>query len=62
VLSLELPFATKDQVELTQRDDDLYVSVGPYKREISLPRILRGKVTTSAQLEGGRLAIHFGRA
>jgi arsenite/tail-anchored protein-transporting ATPase len=62
VLSLELPFATKDQVELTQRDDDLYVSVGPYKREISLPRVLHGKVTTSAQLESGRLAIHFGRA
>ncbi len=61
VLSLQLPFATKDQVELTQRDDELYVSVGPYKREISLPRVLQGQVTTSAQLEHGQLAIHFGR-
>ena len=62
VLTLQLPFATKEQVELTQRDDELYVSVGPYKREISLPRVLHGKVTTSAHLESGRLAIHFGRA
>ncbi|HUY57927.1 MAG TPA: ArsA family ATPase [Candidatus Micrarchaeaceae archaeon] len=62
VLTLQLPFATKEQVELTQRDDDLYVSVGPYKREISLPRVLHGKVTTSANLESGRLAIHFGRS
>ena len=62
VLTLQLPFATKDQVELTQRDDELYVSVGPYKREISLPRVLHGQVTTAAHLESGRLAIHFGRA
>ena len=60
VLTLQLPFATRDQVELTQRDDELYVSVGPYKREISLPRVLHGKLTTSAHLEDGRLAIHFG--
>ncbi|MGH7609966.1 MAG: ArsA family ATPase [Candidatus Dormibacteria bacterium] len=62
VLSLQLPFVSKEQVDLTQRDDELYVSVGPYKREISLPRVLRGLVTTSAHLDGGRLAIRFGRA
>jgi arsenite-transporting ATPase len=62
VLSLQLPFASKEQIELTQRDDELYVSVGPYKREISLPRVLQGKVTNSAQLENGQLVIHFGRA
>jgi len=61
VLTLQLPFATKEQVELTQRDDELYVSVGPSQREISLPRVLHGKVTTSANLESGQLAIHFGR-
>ena len=62
VLTLQLPFATKEQVELTQRDDELYVSVGPYKREMSLPHVLHGKVTTAAHLEGGQLAIHFGRS
>ncbi len=62
VLTLQLPFATKEQIDLTQREDELYVSVGPYKREISLPRVLHGKVTTSANLERGQLAIHFGSA
>jgi arsenite-transporting ATPase len=62
VLALQLPFAGKEQIDLTQRDDELYVSVGAYKREITLPRVLRGKVTTSAQLENGQLAIHFGSA
>jgi arsenite-transporting ATPase len=60
-LSLQLPFVSRDQVELTQKDDELYISVGPYKRELSLPRILRGKVTRSAHLEGGELAIRFGK-
>ncbi|MHB1523976.1 MAG: ArsA family ATPase [Candidatus Dormibacteria bacterium] len=62
VLSLQLPFVSRDQVELAQNQEELYVSVGPYKREISLPRVLRGKVTRSAHLEGGELAIRFGRA
>ncbi|MGH7759453.1 MAG: ArsA family ATPase, partial [Candidatus Dormibacteria bacterium] len=62
VLTLELPFTSKEQVDLSQRDDELYVSVGPYKREISLPRVLRGRLTTRASLEAGRLAIHFGGA
>jgi arsenite-transporting ATPase len=60
-LSLQVPFVTRDQVELTQKDDELYISVGPYKRELSLPRVLRGKVTKSARLEGGVLAIRFGK-
>ncbi|MHB1500991.1 MAG: ArsA family ATPase, partial [Candidatus Dormibacteria bacterium] len=62
VLSLQIPFVSRDQVELTQKDDELYISVGPYKREISLPRVLRGKETRSAQLENGQLLIHFARA
>jgi arsenite-transporting ATPase len=60
ILSLQLPFASKEQIELSQRDDQLYVSVGPYKREISLPRVLRGQATTSAKMEDGHLVIRFG--
>ncbi len=62
VLALQIPFVSREQVELTQKDDELYISVGPYKREISLPRVLRGKETRSAQLENGQLLIHFARA
>jgi arsenite-transporting ATPase len=61
VLTLRIPFVSREQVELTQKDDELYISVGPYKREISLPRVLRGKETRSAKLEDGQLMIHFAR-
>ncbi len=61
VLSMKIPFVSREQVELTQKDDELYISVGPYKREISLPRVLRGKETRSAHLEAGQLMVHFGR-
>jgi len=60
-LSLKIPFVSREQVQLTQKDDELYISVGPYKRELSLPRVLRGKVTKSAHLDGGELAIRFGK-
>ena len=62
ILSLKMPFVSREQVELTQKEDELYISVGPYKREISLPRVLRGKETTSAHLEEGQLMIHFSKA
>ena len=61
VLSLELPFVSRDQIDLVQREGDLYVTVGPYRREISLPRVLARRKTRSAKFdETGRiLNIHF---
>jgi arsenite/tail-anchored protein-transporting ATPase len=61
-LLLHLPFVSKDQVELAVREDELFITVGPYKREISLPKSLRGKVTRSARLEEGMLRVTFGSA
>ncbi len=61
-LLLHLPFVSKDQVELSVRDDELFVTVGPYKREITLPKTLRGRVTRGARLEEGMLRITFGSA
>jgi len=61
-LMLHLPFVSKDEIELSHRDDELFVTVGPYKREISLPRSLRGRVTRGARLDEGMLRITFGSA
>ncbi len=61
-LLLHLPFVSKDEIELTHREDELFVTVGPYKREISLPRSLRGRVTRGARLDEGMLRITFGSA
>ncbi|GAC1328374.1 MAG: ArsA family ATPase [Candidatus Dormibacteria bacterium] len=61
VLSLELPFVSRDEINLVQREGDLYVTVGPYRREISLPRVLARRKTRSAKFDasGKVLNIHF---
>jgi arsenite-transporting ATPase len=59
-LLLHLPFVSRDQLEVSHRDGELFVTVGPYKREISLPRVLNGKVTRTARLDEGLLRVVFG--
>jgi arsenite-transporting ATPase len=61
VLSLDLPFVSKDQVDLIQRQDELFIRVGPYKREISLPRVLAKRRSRTARFDpsGRTLSIHF---
>jgi arsenite-transporting ATPase len=61
-LNLHLPFVSKDDVDITHREGELYVSVGPYKREISLPRVLNGKRVTRGRLEEGLLSVTFADA
>ena len=61
-LLLHLPFVSKDDVELSVRDDEMFVTVGPYKREISLPKSLRGRAPRGARLEEGMLRVTFGSA
>ena len=59
VLSLDLPFVSKDQIDLIQKDADLFVRVGPYKREITLPRVLARRRSRGARFEGSTLKIIF---
>ena len=59
-LTLRLPFVEKADLELTHREGELFISLGPYKREIALPRVLNGKVTQGAKLEDGQLRVVFG--
>jgi len=62
VLHLQLPFVTKEDVDITHREGELFVTVGAYKREISLPRVLKGKTVTRGKLEEGMLSVTFGDA
>ncbi|MEA2646701.1 MAG: arsenite/tail-anchored protein-transporting ATPase [Chloroflexota bacterium] len=61
VLSLDLPFVAKDEIDLVQRENELFVRVGPYKREIALPRVLAKRKTRSAKFDptGRTLRISF---
>ena len=51
VLSLELPFISKEEIDLVQREGDLYVTVGPYRREITLPRVLARRTNRTAKFD-----------
>jgi arsenite-transporting ATPase len=61
-LSLHLPFVGKQEVDITHREGELFVTVGPYKREITLPRVLNGKRVTRGRLEEGTLSVMFADA
>jgi arsenite-transporting ATPase len=61
VLSLGAPFATREEVSLAQRGDELSVQVGAHRRNILLPRVLSGLRATSARMDGGRLNVYFPR-
>ena len=58
-LSIELPFADRDDLELGRRGDELLVRVGPYRRAITLPDSLRNKPVADASLKQGRLKVVF---
>ncbi len=58
-LSLELPFADRDDLELGRKGDELLLRVGPYRRAISLPDSLRSRAVADASLKQGRLKVTF---
>lgn len=59
VLSLDLPFADRDDLEVGRRDDELLVRVGPYRRAVMLPDSLRRREVQEARMVGSRLEITF---
>lgn len=59
VLSVDLPFAGRDELVLGRRDDELLVRVGPYRRSILLPDSLKRRQVVDAALRDGALAVTF---
>jgi arsenite-transporting ATPase len=57
VLELVLPFVQKDQLQLSQKGDELTVQAGPYKRKVLLPRTLLGREITGARFTEQKLTI-----
>lgn len=62
VLDLKLPFASRDELELAVKNDELFVKVGPYRRTIMLPKSLASRTLDNAQLTDDRLRVRFRRA
>jgi arsenite/tail-anchored protein-transporting ATPase len=59
VLSIELPFTEALELDLTRNSDELFVAVGPHRRNLLLPDSLRRREIASAAVADGRLAIRF---
>jgi arsenite-transporting ATPase len=59
VLSLKVPFVDKSAIDLSRHNGDLYVTVGNYRREITLPRVLERRETAGASIENGELRVRF---
>src|SRR5689334_6600774 len=59
IAHLALPGATKDQVHLARNGDDLVVTVGSYRRLMTLPQGLARLRIAGARVEAGELQVRF---
>jgi arsenite/tail-anchored protein-transporting ATPase len=58
-LSVELPFTSKDAINLTRRADELLLQVDGWRRTLLLPRALVEVRTKGATMEGHTLRVEF---
>lgn len=59
LVSLDLPFTEREEVDLTRSADELYIALGPHRRSLVLPDSLRRREIRAATLVDGRLQIAF---
>jgi arsenite-transporting ATPase len=59
ILRLPLPNVELDKVRLTKRADELFVSIGNFKRELLLPSVLAQRDASSATFTNGVLKVRF---
>jgi len=59
VLTLDLPFTSKEEVSLLRNGDELVLQVGSWRRNLVLPRVLVEAAAQGAKFEGNTLRIDF---
>ncbi|MBN2409093.1 MAG: ArsA family ATPase [Candidatus Aminicenantes bacterium] len=59
ILSLHLPFVEKSDLDVFQKGEELFIRVGPLKRNILLPRVLLNHSIRGAKFVEERLRITF---
>jgi arsenite-transporting ATPase len=60
ILTIALPFVTKEELSLVRNADELVVHAGNFKRNIILPHLLQSLPALGAKFEGNQLRISFG--
>ena len=58
-LAMQLPFLSKQEVDLTKHGDELIITIGGFKRHVALPRSLASTKAIGAKLTGKQLVITF---
>jgi len=58
-LELALPFARKEDINITREAEDLVVRIGSFKRYVPLPRTVARLKTAGAKMDGNRLTVNF---
>lgn len=58
-LRLPLPFVTSSNVKLRKRGDELFITIGNFKREMILPNVLAKRKAGGGRLNDGILEIEF---
>jgi arsenite-transporting ATPase len=61
VLTMRLPFTSRDDMDIHRRGEELFVRVGAYKRNLILPQSLKRMIVREANFAGDHLEILFGR-
>lgn len=59
LLRIPLPLATRGEVDLSRTGDDLVVTIGPHRRRLALPSLLRRCTTVGARFEQDELVVEF---
>jgi arsenite-transporting ATPase len=62
VLSVELPFTTREQINLSRHADELIIDLGTWRRTLMLPRVLIDAQAQGAKFEDHVLKIRFAPA
>lgn len=60
LLSVDLPFTEKQEINLSRHADELVIDLGSWRRTLVLPRILVDAPTEGAKFEDGTLKVRFG--
>lgn len=59
LMRLPIPFIGREDVKLRKRGDELFVTIGNFKREMILPTVLAKRKTAGGRLRDGMLEITF---